>query len=185
MVHDRSNHIRPIESVAASAEVVLKVVVELERLAALQSYRAIHSPAVPELLHAPVHVWQVVSENPGKTMGYVEVRRPIFQIRPRTVVGLRRVGLEIFSVARIIQGLRPYIVHKRRDTVPSVDPEARLQRVVVGLSRGVLLQHVICAVGVTRKWTRSITKVGDALASRVGSVNRRSAGLVDIKEAPQ
>src|SRR5882672_1136352 len=131
MVHDRSNHVRPIESVAASAEIILEVVVELERLTALQSYRAIHSPAIPELLHAPVQMWQVVSENPGKTMGYVEVRGPVLQVRPCAVVRLRRVRLKILAITRVIQGLRPYIVHDGGDPVPAIDPQARLQGVVV------------------------------------------------------
>src|SRR5882762_2378473 len=52
MIDDRSNHIGPVETVAAPAVVVLEVVVKLERLTALHCYRAIHSPAILELLQA-------------------------------------------------------------------------------------------------------------------------------------
>src|SRR5271156_3702530 len=120
MVDDRSNHIGPVETVAAPAVIVLKVVVELEGLPALQRHRAVQAPAVFQTLPVATHGWQVVSKNPGKPVRYVEVGRTVLELRPGAVVRLRRVGFKIVAVTRIVQRLRPNIIRARRDAVPSV-----------------------------------------------------------------
>src|ERR1700729_1297202 len=61
-----SDHIWPIETGAAAAEIILEIVVELEWLPALQSHRAVHTPAILQPLPVPAHGRQVVGKNPGE-----------------------------------------------------------------------------------------------------------------------
>jgi hypothetical protein len=134
MVNNRPDYIRTVESVAAAAEVILKIIVELKGLSALQGRDAGESPSIFQLSHAAAHGGQVVSKIPREAVRDVEVRRALFEVRARTVVGLRSVRHEVFAITRIIQRLRPRIIHERRDAMPSVYAEARLQRVVVRLA---------------------------------------------------
>src|SRR5919197_5838974 len=99
MIDNRSDNIRAVYSFPGATEIIFEVVVELEGLAALQAQGAVKSPAVSQLLRAAPHPRQAVAENPGKAMWYVEVRRPIFQRRPRAVVGLCGIGFEVLTVA--------------------------------------------------------------------------------------
>ena len=99
MIHDRPNHIRPVESVTAAAVIVFKVVIEGERLPTLERYRAIHAPAVLQARHVSAHLRKFESCNPRKSVRYVEIRRPVFPLRIGAVLRLRRVHDEILAVA--------------------------------------------------------------------------------------
>jgi len=46
MINDRAHHIGPVETAAATAEVILEVVVQLEGLAILQSQHTVEAPAI-------------------------------------------------------------------------------------------------------------------------------------------
>src|ERR1700682_2202696 len=66
MINNRSHHIRTIVAFPASAKVILEVVVELERLPALQDHRTVEPPSVSEA--AGSNCGQVVAENPGEAL---------------------------------------------------------------------------------------------------------------------
>ena len=131
MVPDWSNHIGPIKAQTTTAKIILEVVVELKRLAALQRHCTIKTPAVLEAPHASAHIRQFVAENPGEAMGHIEVRWAVFQIRPGAVIGLCCVRLKVLTIAGIVQRLRPRVVHNRSDSMPTVNPQTGLQCVVI------------------------------------------------------
>src|ERR1700722_13652939 len=95
------DHIGPVKS-AASAEVILAVVVELEGLAALQRHRAVDSPPVLQALHASAHSWNFVPEYPGEPFAEIEIRGAIFALGIVAVLRLCGIGFEVLAVARIV-----------------------------------------------------------------------------------
>ena len=103
-----------IKGVAAAAVVIPEVVIQMEWLSTLESHNAVQTPTVLQLLHASAAIGEVVGEIPGEAMRDVEVRRAIFQARASAVVGLGRVGLEIFAVAGVVKRLRPNIVRRSK-----------------------------------------------------------------------
>ena len=103
ILHDRGDHVRPVESATAAAEVILAIVVELKGLTALQRYRAVDAPSIPQTLHAAGHLGNFVAEDPGETFGEIEVRRPVFELGIVAVLRLGGVGLEVLAVAGVIQ----------------------------------------------------------------------------------
>ena len=143
MIDDGADDIGAIKAVAAAAEVVLKVVVKMERLAGLEAYRAIEAPAILEFAEAAAHFRELVAEDPGKALADVEIGIAVFELGLGAVVGLGGVGLEVFAVAGIVEGVGPGVVDDGGDAVPSVDAEGGLQGVVIGLAGGLLIQHVI------------------------------------------
>src|SRR5437899_11431498 len=98
MIDNWSDHVWPIITLSASAEIILKVVVELKRLSTLQSNRARETPAVPYSAGAGFR--QFIAKNPGEPVWDIEVRWSVFQVRPRTVIRLRSVILKVFTVTR-------------------------------------------------------------------------------------
>ena len=109
MVVDRSDHIWPVKSVAAAAVIVLEVVIELEGLAILQCQHAVESPPILQALPATAHLGKLIGKVPSKALRDVEVGWSILELRIIAVVGLGGIGLEVFAVAGIVQGLRPDI----------------------------------------------------------------------------
>src|ERR1700693_1200055 len=99
-------------------------------------------------------------------MGHIEVRGPVLEVGPSTVIGLRRVRRKVLTVAGIIQRFRPHIIHHRGNSMPPVYPEAGLQGVVIRLASRILLQHVVRAVRVACEWTRPTTEVLEGTTAR-------------------
>ena len=131
MIVNRTDYIRTIEAVSAAAEIVLKVVVELERLAVLHGEHAIQAPAVFQFLPIATHLGKIVSEVPSGATGNIEIRRCIFEVGTSAVVGLSCVRLEVFAVTGIVHGTRPNEVENGGKTVPTVQAETGLEGVVV------------------------------------------------------
>ena len=185
MIHRLSDRIRPVVSLATPAVIVLEIVVELERLPALQSHAAVQAPAVLQSRKRAASVRQVVAEDPSKALGQIKVRRPVFEEAPHTVVRLRGVGLEVFAVARVIHRTRPNIVNDRRDAVPPVQAQAALQGIVIGLPGGVFVHDV------KGRAIRSVSvNIGNAVVtsnavSEVIGVNGRLARLIDVEKPPE
>jgi hypothetical protein len=73
MIVDRSNHVRPIEAVSTAAEVILKVVVELEGLAILHAQNAVYAPAIFQPPPLTTHFGKLIGEIPSEAPGEVEV----------------------------------------------------------------------------------------------------------------
>src|SRR6266567_3782382 len=86
VINNRSHNIRTVVAFPASAEVILKVVVELEGLPALQDHRTVEAPSVPEATGSDRR--KVVAENPRESLRHVKVRRPVFPVGPGAVGGL-------------------------------------------------------------------------------------------------
>ena len=72
VVSDWTDHVRPVEAVAASTVIVFAVVVEGEGLATLQADRAVEAPTVFQRLHASAGLWNFVTENPGEVQEFPE-----------------------------------------------------------------------------------------------------------------
>src|SRR5579862_3964337 len=73
MIDNWADYVGTVESIATSAVIIFEIVVELERLAALQRNCAVHAPSIFELLHAAAHVGDVIPKNPGETLRQIEV----------------------------------------------------------------------------------------------------------------
>src|SRR6266566_1575615 len=131
VVYNWSHSIRTVVPFTASAEVILEIVVELERLAALQRHRAVEAPAVLQLLPVAARLGEVIRKDPREAVRHIEVRWPVFEFRPRAVVRLCRIRLKVLSIARIVERLGPHVIHDGCNSMPTVYPQAGLQRVVI------------------------------------------------------
>src|SRR5215469_13058932 len=185
MVDNRSDNVWTVEAAAAAAEVVFEVVVELEGLSILQGEDAVHAPSVLQFLQIAPHSGQLIGEIPSEAIRDVEVRRSVFEGRTGAVVGLRGVGLKVFAVAGVVHGAGPDVIRDGSDAMPSGNPEARLQCVVIRLAGGVLLQQVKRTVGIIGNVVARNTVVVDAIATQIGGVDLRLTRLAQIKETPQ
>src|ERR1019366_677323 len=190
-IDNRADHIRPIETVAAAAEVVLGPV-ELEGLAVLEVQHAVEAPAIFQALQTATHFREIVGEVPSEAAGDVEVRGSVFEIRTGAVVGLRCVGYEVFAVAGVIHGARPDEVHGRGNAVPGVHPKAGLEGVVVRFAAGVLLKDVEGTIGICAviSWHAEVLDgtgrgAGWGTAQTIGGVDLCLVGLADIEEPPE
>src|SRR5260370_10332972 len=102
VVHDGPDTIRTVVSFAAPTEIILKIVIELEGLSALQSDRAIEAPAVLQALPGAGRLRKVVGEDPGESVRHIEIRRAVLELRARAVVRLGCVWFKVLPVARIV-----------------------------------------------------------------------------------
>jgi hypothetical protein len=73
VVDDRTDNVRAVVAVPATAIVILGVVVQRKGLAALQRNGAIKAPTILQLLHTTTHIGQLVTEDPGEAVRNVEV----------------------------------------------------------------------------------------------------------------
>src|SRR5579863_1647807 len=103
VIRERSNDVRTVIAFAATAEIIFKVVIHLEWLAALQGKCVVETPAVFQPLHVAAMIRHSVVEDPGESLRKIEVRRPIFQVWPGTVVWLRGIRLEVVAIAGVIE----------------------------------------------------------------------------------
>src|SRR5882724_4741591 len=106
----------------------------MERLASLDGYDSIQSPAVSDNLEATVgRIGNFVDEVPGDAVAHIKVRIPAIKaVGCLAIVRLRRVGNVVFPIARIVNRMRPGVIEGRGESVPVVDPEAGLQGIVSG-----------------------------------------------------
>src|SRR5580704_680377 len=81
VLNDGSDDVRPIVAIAAAAEVIFAVVVELEGLSTLQSKNAVQTPTVLQLLHAATHLGELIREIPGEALWQIEVRGTVLPLR--------------------------------------------------------------------------------------------------------
>src|SRR5260370_15052640 len=110
VVLNRAYNIRAIKSLATSAEVAFKVVVQLKRLATLKRHGAVQTPSIFQFLPISPHVRQIVSKNPREAVANVKIRVAIFQVRSGAVIRLSGVRLEIKAVTRVVKRVRPHVV---------------------------------------------------------------------------
>src|ERR1700751_2874399 len=136
---DTSGNVRATKKLAAAVIVVLKIVVQVEGLSGLDCHNSIEPPAVLELLPTATAGRKFVNEIPGKAIADIEIGIAAIKADRRgAVVRLRSIGDKIFAVAGVVDGVRPRIVPAGGQAMPTVDTQAGLQRVVVGV-RGAFL----------------------------------------------
>ena len=103
VIHDWSDYVRAIKGVAAPAVVVPEIIVQVERLSALQRKNAVQAPAILQLLHAAATIGELVGKVPREAVRDVEIRWTILKPRLSAVIGLGSVRLEIFAVAGVVE----------------------------------------------------------------------------------
>lgn len=111
IVMDRSNNVRPAEEFAATIVIILKEVINLEGLAGLYADDSVQAPAICNPLPTAFSIRELIDKIPRKAIANVKVR--ISSIRTNgssAVVRLRGVRHEIFTIAGVVNRVRPYIV---------------------------------------------------------------------------
>src|SRR6267378_3979108 len=132
MIDDGTNYVGPGKEFARAVVVVLKIVVQVEWLAGLNGDDSIYTPPVAKnFVTALRSVWKLIDKVPSDAVANVKIGvSAIKTVGCLAVIRLRRVGNVVFTVARIVNGMRPCVIEGGGEPVPVVDSEAGLKGIV-------------------------------------------------------
>ncbi len=125
-----ADQVEPPKTLAASVEVSFKIVRRIVGRAAGQRKHSIQRPSLGELGRPGTEGRNLIVVVPAQPIAYIEIGVRALEIRTKAVVRLRSLWHEIQPIARVIDGMRPGVVHGRGQPVPALHRQHGLQRVV-------------------------------------------------------